>query len=167
MTLTPSSKLKLLNDQPGALLVCEFGWALHTYNERHTKADTIIDTQYKGLENSLRTRQVASFSLELKLRKTKSRKEFGNFDNLDVEESLVRRLKEEAFEEEEYFDVILEAGNFAPDHDTNHPESDEYGLNRWVLRLSFYPRSPIPSIDKWQENYHGMVEAQNWQGRTK
>lgn len=162
-----ASQLQLLNDQPGTLLVCEFDWAFNTYNPRDATADAVVNVQYKSLEDSLRTRRVAHFSLEMKIRRSKPRAEFANFGYQDLEGALARRLTDEAFEEEEYFAVDLKAGNFAPDHDTNDPKSAAFGRTRWGLRLSFRNKSPVPSLSKWKQEFHGMVEAQNWEACTK
>jgi hypothetical protein len=130
------------------------------------KAETVIDTRQRDLEDSLHTRQLAKFNLVIKLRNCQPREEFGDFRTLDLKASLLRRLKETAFEEEEYLLVDLELGNFPPDCDTNSPNSDAFGRTRWGLRLSFRDKSPIPALDKWQEKYHNMVESQYWESET-
>ena len=127
----------------------------------------MVNVQHKSLADSLRTRHVARLNLEMKIRRSKPRAEFGDFGDQDLEAALARRLTEEAFEEEEYFYVDLEVGNFAPDFDTNVPESEAYGRTRWGLRLSFLDKAPVPSLDKWMEEFHGMAEAQNWPALTK
>jgi hypothetical protein len=159
-------QLKLFNDQPGSLLVCEFDWEIDNYDAQKAKAETIINTYQKDLEDSLRTRQVAKFNLTIKLRNCEPREEFGDFGTLDLKASLLRRLKETAFEEEEDLLVDLEVGNFPPDYDTNSPNSDAFGQTRWGLRLSFRYKSPIPALDKWHEDYHNMVESQFWESET-
>src|ERR1041384_1738231 len=98
--LTFHWQLKLCNNQPGALLVCEFDWEIDTYDARKAKAETIIDTRQKDLEDSLSTRQAAKFNISVKFRNRIPRKEFGDFGKLDLKAPLMRRLKEAAFEEQ-------------------------------------------------------------------
>ncbi|KAF2702767.1 hypothetical protein K504DRAFT_539451 [Pleomassaria siparia CBS 279.74] len=158
--------LTLLNDQPGELLICEFDWEIDSESPQNAKAETIVDTHQKDLEDSLRLRQVAKFYINIKLRHCEPRKQFGFSGRFSIKDSLSRRLKKTAFEQEEYIWVYLEVGNFPPAHDTNPVNGDEFGQTRWGLRLSFPRGSPIPSLDKWNEAYHLMVQSQYWEGQT-
>ncbi|KAF3766685.1 hypothetical protein M406DRAFT_355329 [Cryphonectria parasitica EP155] len=156
--------LKLLSDGPGTLLVCEFDWEFNEdYNGPGT-AEKKVDTRQEDLEDSLRTRQIAEFAIDIKFRNSQPREEFG-FGSIDIEAANSRRLKETAYEQETFF-VRLEVGNFPAQHDTNPPDSEAYGKTRWAQRLSFQNKSPIPPRDRWRDSFQGMLEAMNWEIET-
>ncbi|KAG8169548.1 hypothetical protein KVR01_000293 [Diaporthe batatas] len=152
--------LKFSNDQPGALLACEFSWEFG----EPTTSQMLVDTRQKDLEDSLRTRQLGRFRIDVTLRDCQPREEFGCSKEMDIKEAISRRLKETAFEEESFF-VRLEVGNFSPDSDTSLPGSEQYGRTRWALRLAF-DRSPAPSREKWHDGFQGMLEAMNLESET-
>jgi hypothetical protein len=159
-------QIRMGNDQPGALLLCEFDWEI-MYDEADASKvtrETIIDTRQKDLEDSLRTRRT-KFMISIKIRKCEPRKEFIAFGpDADLKAALLRRLKDVAFEEEEWIDAKLEVGNFPPE-DEHGVEEKALGLMRWALRLSFN-QSPIPPLEKWNEEFHPMVESMHWERLT-
>lgn len=159
MLLTHYLQMRFFNDQPGALLICEFDYEI-IGSPPDVTAETVIHTRQKDLEDSLRTHGI-NFYMSMKIRKCDPRPEFGVSDlDLPHKELLVRRLKEIAFQEEEYIQVRLEVGNFPPEHD--YGVQSELGLTRWSLRLKFQ-KSPVPSLEKWNEAYQNMAESQHWE----
>ena len=80
--------------------MCEFDWALDTYDPYNAIADTVVDTQYRSLEESFCTRDAATFSIDIKLRASKPRSELCDFGNIDIEDMLARRFKRNVFEEQ-------------------------------------------------------------------
>lgn len=146
-------QLKLSNDQPGALLAYEFAWEFNENFDGPWRAEMIVETRQKDLEDSLRTRQVAVFTIGIKIRNCQPWEEFG-VGSFDVKEALSRRMKETAFEQETFF-VRLEVGNFPPQHDTNHSDSEAYGKTSWGLRSSFQNKSPSPPRDRWHDSFQG------------
>ncbi|PVI02937.1 hypothetical protein DM02DRAFT_653084 [Periconia macrospinosa] len=152
--------MRFVNDQqPGALLICEFDWEIYG-----GEGEATIDTRQKDLEDSLRTHG-RDFVISMKIRKCAPRE---NWDvvlpNLPHKELLIRRLKEVTFEEEEYLGARLEVGNFPPEFDSNM-DGKSLGLTRWGLRLKF-DKSPVPSLDKWNKEYENMAESQHWEKQT-
>lgn len=162
-TNMPLLQMGFFSDGPGYLLICEFDWEILSEPPDAT-ADTIIDTRQKDLEDSLRTRWV-EFFISIKIRKCAPREEFGVSDiNVPHKELLIERLKEVAFEEEEYINVKLEVGNFPPQYDHSY-DAEKKGLTRWGLRLVFQ-KSPVPSLDKWNEGYLNMAESQHFEAEV-
>lgn len=161
VTLLTVKQFKLFNDMPGSLLICEFDWEFNPDPELG-----VIDTHQTNLEDSLKTRRLASFDIDITIRNRQPREEFGVPGTVDVKEELSRRLKKSAFEEEEILMLRLDLGNFAPLNEHYDPNGNDFGKTRYALRLSFTNKSPIPSRDKWNDYYQPMLEGMNWEKET-